>query len=125
MIQRRQTRPTKQGNVNHFAPEKTTLFERFFAALFSAIAAGVTYAFWVFFHSGRWGPEQMQALQSIGKWIVLAGAVLGFVGGISRVVQLWALLWDTTHQPLISLRTFLTLLVLASIGYGAYQLGPF
>jgi hypothetical protein len=110
--------------VNHFDPEKPTLFERFFAALFSAIAAGVTYAVWVFFNSGRWGPEQMQALQGIGKWIVLAGGVLGFVGGISRVIQLWAHLWDTTHQPLISLRTFLTLLVLASIGYGVYKLGP-
>ena len=83
--------------------DKPTLFERFFAALFSAIAAGVTYALWVFFHSGRWGAEQIQALQSMGKWVVLAGG----------------------NQPLLSLRTFFTLLVLASIAYGVYRLAPF
>ena len=112
----------KQRNVKHSDPEKPTLFERFFAAFFSAIAAGVTYAVWVFFNSGRWGTEQLQTLQDIGKWVVLAGGVLGFLGGISLVAQLWAHIWDTTNQPLMSLRTFFTVLVLASIAYGIYKL---
>ena len=38
-------------------------------------------------------------------------------------MQLWAQLCDTTYQPLKSLRICLTLLVLASIGYGVYKLG--
>lgn len=111
--------------MNHNKDDKPTLSERFFAAIFSGFAAGVTYAVWVFFNAYRWGTEQIQALQSMGTWIVLAGGVLGFAGGISLVAQLWAHIWDTTNQPLLSLRTFVTLLVLASIAYGIYTLSPF
>lgn len=98
-----------------------SLSDRCFAALFSGTAAGATYAVWMFYRSGRWGPEQIAAFKELGVWIVLAGAVLGFLGGLSLAASFWGEAWDTNHQPLISLRTAVTLLVLGAIAYGAYK----
>jgi hypothetical protein len=53
----------------------------------------------------------------MGKWAVLAGAVLGFFGGITLVTSLWGRLWETRNGPLITMETALVLVVLGSIGY--------
>ena len=97
--------------------ERPTFGDRCFAALFSAIAAGITYAVWVFFHAGQWGPEQIQDFKELGKWIVLAGGILGFAGGLSLVGGLWATIWETRNQALISLPTALVLIVLFALVY--------
>lgn len=55
--------------MNHNKDDKPTLSERFFAAIFSGFAAGVTYAVWVFFNAYRWGIEQIQTLQSMGTYL--------------------------------------------------------
>lgn len=97
--------------------DSPTLFERVFAALFSGMAAGITYAVWVFFHSDQLGSDQLAAARDMGIWVVLAGAVLGFVGGISLVTSLWGRLWETRSGPLITMETALLLVVLGSIAY--------
>lgn len=101
--------------------DRPSLFERCFAAVFSGLAAGATYATWLFFHSGTWNAEQISAFKEIGTWIVLAGALLGFLGGVTLVTSLWGQVWDTTNQPLISLHTAAVLLVLAAISYGLFK----
>jgi len=98
-----------------------TLSERCFAAVFSGLAAGITYAVWLLLHGGRWGAEQVEALKEIGQWVVLAGAVVGFLGGISWVASLWGGIWDRSSQPIVSLRTAVVLLVLGSIAYGVFK----
>lgn len=100
---------------------KPTLFERCFAAFFSACAAGLTFAVWVYFHSGQVSAEQFVEFEQIGKWAVLAGAALGFLGGISAVTTVWSHLWETRSQPLISLRTALLLIAIAAIAYGVLK----
>lgn len=102
-------------------PVDTSLMARCFAALFSGIAAGLTYCGWLFFHTWQWGPEQLVAFRQFGVWVVLAGAVLGFIGGISLTAWLWSHLWDTSNQPMMSLRTALILIVLGSIAYGVFK----
>jgi len=99
-----------------------SLFERCFAAVFSGLAAGATYAGWLFFHAGHWGADQMASFKVMGKWAVLGGALLGFLGGISLAAIVWGEVWDTRDEPLISLRTALILLVLASIAYAVFRL---
>jgi hypothetical protein len=107
--------------MNKFESDSPSLFERCFAAIFSGLAAGITYAVWLFFHSGRWGVEQLAALKDIGKWAMLAGALLGFFGGISLVASLWGQVWETQNHSLISLRTAAVLLCLVAIGYGVFK----
>lgn len=102
-------------------PVDTSLMARCFAAIFSGVAAGLTYCGWLIFHSRQWGPEQMASVKEFGVWVVLAGAALGFIGGISLTAWLWSQLWDTSNQPLISLRTALILIVLGSIAYGVFR----
>jgi len=94
-----------------------SLFERCFAAMFSGMAAGITYAVWAFFRAGHWGVEEIAGAKDMGKWAVLAGAVLGFFGGITLVTSLWGRLWETRNGPLITMETALVLVVLGSIGY--------
>ncbi|MDA7418005.1 hypothetical protein PGB34_16700 [Xenophilus arseniciresistens] len=103
--------------MSKFETDSPSLFERCFAAVFSGLAAGVTYALWLFFHSGQWGAEQLAAVKDIGKWIVLAGTVLGFFGGISLVARLWGHVWESQSEPRISMRTALVLLALVAVGY--------
>jgi hypothetical protein len=107
--------------MSHFETSNPSLFERCFAAVFSGLAAGLTYAVWIYFRSGQWGPEQLADLMGIGKWVVLAGAVLGFFGGISLVTRLWGHLWETQNESLISLRTAIVLLGLAAVGYWVFM----
>lgn len=75
----------------------------------------------MFYRSGRWGPDQIADFKQLGTWIMLAGAVLGFLGGISLVASFWGDAWDTRDQPLVSLKTAVVLLVLAGIGYGLFK----
>lgn len=107
--------------MKRFDTPGPSLFERCFAALFSGAAAGGTYAAWLFYRSGQWGAEQVASFKELGMWIALAGAVLGFLGGLSLAAAFWGDAWDTRDQPLISLRTAIVLLVLGSIAYGLYQ----
>jgi hypothetical protein len=107
--------------MRNLETDNPSLFERCFAAAFSGMAAGATYATWLFFHTGTWGPEQVEAFKDIGKWVTLAGAVVGFLGGISLVAWLWGEIWDTSSQPLFSLRTAVVLLILAAIAYGIFK----
>jgi hypothetical protein len=102
-------------------PVDTSLMARCFAAIFSGVAAGLTYCGWVIFHSRQWGPEQIASVKEFGIWVVLAGAALGFIGGISLTAWIWSELWDTNRQPLISMRTGVALLVLGSIIYGVFK----
>ena len=104
--------------MRNFETDSPSLFERCFAAVFSGLAAGATYATWLIFNTGSWGVEQEAAFKEVGKWIVLAGAALGFLGGISLIAWLWSEVWNTSNQPLFSLRTAFFLLVLVSIAYG-------
>ena len=106
--------------MRNYGTDNPSLFERCFAAVFSGMAAGATYATWLFFHTGTWGAEQVEAFTGIGKWVVLAGAVVGFLSGISLVAWLWGEIWDTTSQPLFSLRIAVVLLVLVAIAYGIF-----
>jgi len=103
--------------MNSYETRSPSLFERCFAAVFSGMAAGITYAIWVFYHSGSWGAEQIAEFKGIGIWVVLGGAVLGFLGGISLVTWLWGEIWETRTEALISMRTAIVLLCLVSIGY--------
>lgn len=107
--------------MRDFDNGKPSLFERCFAAAFSGLAAAASYATWLFFHTGTWGAEQATAFKGMGTWIVLAAAVLGFVGGISLVAWLWGEVWDTSSQPLFSLRTALVLLALTAMAYGLFR----
>lgn len=104
--------------MNQYQSGSPTLFERCFAAVFSGMAAGITYAVFMYFRWGQWGAEQMDAVKDMGKWAVLGGAVLGFLGGISWVTWLWGQVWETRNDNLISLRTALVLLCLGGIAYG-------
>jgi hypothetical protein len=61
--------------MSNFETSNPSLFERCFAAVFSGLAAGLTYAVWIYFRSGQWGPEQLADLMGIGKWVVLARGV--------------------------------------------------
>jgi hypothetical protein len=54
--------------MSNFETSNPSLFERCFAAVFSGLAAGLTYAVWIYFRSGQWGPEQLADLMGIGKW---------------------------------------------------------
>ncbi|WP_157281267.1 hypothetical protein [Methyloversatilis universalis] len=110
--------------MRNFETDNPSIFERCFAAAFSGVAAGATYATLLFFHTGTWGAEQVEAFKDIGKWIVLAGAVVGFLGGISLVVWIWGEIWDTSSQPLFSLRTAVALLALSAIAYGIFMHMP-
>ena len=105
-------------------PHSPSFLERCFAAAFSGVAAGATYATWLAFRAGTWSAEQIAAFKDIGKWVVLAGAVIGFVGGISWVAWLWGAIWDTSNQPLISLRAAVALLVIGAIAYGLFKHFP-
>lgn len=107
--------------MRNFETDNPSLFERCFAAVFSGVAAGATYATWLFFHTGAWGAEQTEAFNDIGKWVALAGAVLGFLSGISLVAWLWGAIWELSSQPLFSLRTAVLLLVLVAIAYGIFK----
>ncbi len=104
--------------MNQYQSGSPTLFERCFAAVFSGMAAGITYAVFMYFRWGQWSAEQMDAVKDMGKWAVLGGAVLGFLGGISMVTWLWGQVWETRNDNLISLRTALVLLCLGGIAYG-------
>jgi hypothetical protein len=107
--------------TSRFETQGPSLFERCFAALFSGAAAGATYAGWMFYRSGRWGPEQIADFKDLGLWIVQAGAVLGFLGGISLAASFWGDAWDTRDQPFVSLRTAVILIMLGAIAYGVYK----
>lgn len=109
------------GVMSNFESDNPTLLERCFAAIFSGFAAGATYATWLFFHTGIWGSNQLTAFKETGKWVVLAGALFGFFGGISLVVRLWSTVWEPSQVPFFSLRTATILLVLASIAFGVYK----
>ena len=107
--------------MRNFESDNPSLFERCFAAVFSGAAAGATYGTWLFFHTGTWSGEPVEAFKDIGKWVVLAGAAVGFLGGISLVAWLWGAIWDTSSQPLFSLRTAVVLLVLGAIAFGIFK----
>ena len=108
--------------MSKFETDSPSLLERCFAAVFSGLAAGITYAVVLFFEAGAWNADQLSALKDMGKWVVLAGAALGFFGGISLVSWLWGHVWGTRSEALISMQTAIVLLVLAGIGYGVYKM---
>ncbi len=107
--------------MNQYQSRSPTLFERCFAAVFSGMAAGITYAVVMFFRWGKWGTEQMDAVKDMGKWAVLGGAVLVFLGGISLVTWLRGQVWEARNDSLISLRTALFLLCLSGIACGLFN----
>ncbi len=107
--------------MSRYETDRPSLFERCFAAVFSGAAAGATYTVWLLYHGGQWGAAQMASLRSIGVWVVLAGAALGFVFGISLVTRLWGGLWETNDEPSLSWRTVLMLLVLGAVVYAAFK----
>ena len=104
--------------MSNFDSGNPSFSERFIAAIFSGAAAGITYVVCVTFYAGRWDTAQWLAYKDIGQWVVLAGAILGFLGGISLVAWLWGVVWETHNDSLISPFTAVVLLVLVAIGYG-------
>lgn len=108
--------------MSRFETDNPSLLERCFAAVFSGLAAGITYAVVLFFEADAWDADQLATLQETGIWVCLMGAVLGFFGGISLAAWLWGHVWGTRNEALISMQTAIVLLVLAGIGYGVYKM---
>jgi hypothetical protein len=93
-------------------PDGSTLFSRVPAALVGAIAGAVTYLIWVLFEAKRWGQSASFEFSGLGKWFVLAGAALGFFGGLSFAVELWSNSWQSLRDESASLATAVLVLIL-------------
>jgi len=102
-------------------PDSSSLLSRIAAALVGAVAGAVTYLLWVFFEANRWGQSASLEFSGLGKWFVLAGAALGFFGGLAFAAELWSNSWQSLRDESASFAMVVLLLLIIVGCFFAYK----
>jgi hypothetical protein len=94
-----------------FDPDGPTLFSRIGAALIGAMAGAICYVIWVFFEAGHYGQSTSLDFSGLGKWFVVAGAVLGLLGGLAFAAELWSNSWQSLRDESVGFAAAVLVLI--------------